>query len=239
MKREPDSSVSHQRGEQSAAISEPVCIAVGSASLSGELKIPVGANGVVIFAHGSGSSRHSPRNQFVARVIREAGNGTLLFDLLTEEEGLEDSVTARLRFDIGLLARRLVEATHWLGTQSSARGLDIGFFGSSTGGAAALVAAAELERRVGAVVSRGGRPDLAGAALRQVQSPTLLIVGELDRVVIGLNEEAFAELRCEKELKIVPDATHLFEEPGALESVARLAADWFGAHMRTRATTPA
>jgi dienelactone hydrolase len=239
MKRESDSTVSHQRGEQSAAISEPVCIAVGSASLSGELKIPVGAKGVVIFAHGSGSSRHSPRNQFVARVIREAGNGTLLFDLLTEEEGLEDRVTARLRFDIGLLARRLVEATHWLEAQPSAGGLDIGFFGSSTGGAAALVAAAELERRVGAVVSRGGRPDLAGAALPRVQSPTLLIVGELDRVVIGLNEEAFAELRCEKEFKIVPGATHLFEEPGALESVARLAADWFGAHMRTRATTPA
>jgi pimeloyl-ACP methyl ester carboxylesterase len=239
MKREPESTVSHQHGEQTAPISESVCIAVGSAHLSGELEIPAGANGVVVFAHGSGSSRHSPRNQFVARVIRESGNGTLLFDLLTEAEGLEDHVTARLRFDIGLLARRLVEAARWLGAQPVAHSLDIGFFGSSTGGAAALVAAAEFPQRVGAVVSRGGRPDLAGAALRGVQSPTLLIVGGLDRVVIELNEQAFAELRCQRELKIVPGATHLFEEPGALESVARLAADWFRAHLRTRATAPA
>ena len=239
MKREPDSTVSHQRGEQSAPIHEAVGIAVGSASLSGELEIPAGANGVVIFAHGSGSSRHSPRNQFVARVIRESGNGTLLFDLLTEEEEFEDRVTARLRFDIGLLARRLADVTHWLIEQPAERGLDIGYFGSSTGGAAALVAAAELEQRVGAVVSRGGRPDLAGAALPLVQSPTLLIVGGLDRVVIGLNEAAFAELRCEKELKVIPGATHLFEEPGALESVARLAADWFRNHLRSRTTTPA
>jgi dienelactone hydrolase len=239
MKREPDSTVSHQRGAQSAPIREAVRIAVGSASLSGELEIPAGANGVVTFAHGSGSSRHSPRNQFVARVIRESGNGTLLFDLLTEEEELEDRVTARLRFDIGLLARRLVEAARWLGAQPAARSLDIGFFGSSTGGAAALVAAAELEQRVGAVVSRGGRPDLAGAALPRVQSPTLLIVGGLDHVVIGLNEQAFAELRCEKELKIVPGATHLFEEPGTLESVARFAADWFHKHLRSYATLPA
>ena len=239
MKREPESTVSPQREEPSASIREAVCIAAGSASLNGELEIPEGANGVVVFAHGSGSSRHSPRNQYVARVIRESGNGTLLFDLLTEEEGLEDSVTASLRFDIGLLVRRLVEAARWLGAQPSARGFDIGFFGSSTGGAAALVAAAELERRIGAVVSRGGRPDLAGAALTRVESPTLLIVGGLDRVVIELNERAFAELRCERELKIVPGATHLFEEPGALESVARLAADWFRAHLRTCATTPA
>jgi putative phosphoribosyl transferase len=224
---------------QMAAISEAVCIRADSASLSGELEIPAGANGVVVFAHGSGSSRHSPRNQFVARVIRESGNGTLLFDLLTEQEGLEDGVTARLRFDIGLLARRLMEVACWIREQPVARGLDLGFFGSSTGGAAALVAAAELEWRVGAVVSRGGRPDLAGAALPRVQSPTLLIVGGLDRVVIGLNEQAFAELPCEKELKIVPGATHLFEEPGALESVARLAAQWFRAHLRTGSTTPA
>jgi putative phosphoribosyl transferase len=193
--------------------------------------IPPGANGVVVFAHGSGSSRHSPRNQFVARIIRESSNGTLLFDLLTPEEETEDNLTRRLRFDTGLLAGRLVQVTRWLVAQPAPRNLGIGYFGSSTGGGAALVAAAEIGQRINAVVSRGGRPDLAGAALPRVKSPTLLIVGGYDYAVVQLNQEAFAELRCEKELKIVPGATHLFEEPGALEVVARLAADWFRRHL--------
>src|SRR5208283_1465848 len=204
-----------------------VCIPCGAVTLEGALAIPRGANGIVVFAHGSGSSRHSPRNQFVARVIRKSGNGT------TAEEEIEDNVTRRLRFDIGLLASRLVEVTRWLGEQPAARALGIGYFGSSTGAGAALVAAAEVGQRIDAVVSRGGRPDLAGDALVRVQSPTLLIVGGHDEVVIRLNEEALAELRCEKELKIVPGATHLFEEPGALETVARLAADWLHRHFQT------
>jgi dienelactone hydrolase len=159
----------------------------------------------VIFAHGSASSRrHSPRNQFVARVIRESGNGTLLFDLLSAEEEIGDNVTPSLRFDIGLLASRLAEVTRWLVVQPAARDLGIGYFGSSIGGGAALVAAAEVGQRIDAVVSRGGRPDLAGDALPRVQSPTLLIVGGYDDAVIRLNKEALAELRCEKELKIVP-----------------------------------
>jgi len=210
-----------------------VCIPCGAVTLEGALAIPRGATGIVVFAHGSGSSRHSPRNQFVARVIRESGNGMLLFDLLTAEEEIEDNVTRRLRFDIGLLASRLVEVTRWLGEQPAARDLGIGYFGSSTGAGAALVAAAEVGQRIDAVVSRGGRPDLAGDALARVQSPTLLIVGGHDELVIRLNEEALAELRCEKELKMVPGATHLFEEPGALETVARLAADWFHRHFQT------
>jgi putative phosphoribosyl transferase len=174
----------------------------------------------VVFAHGSGSSRHSPRNQFVARVICESGNGALLFDLLTAEE-IQDNVTQRLRFDIGLLASRLAEVTRWLVAQPEARDLGIGYFGSSTGGGAALVAAVEIGQRIDAVVSRGGRPDLAGDALPRVQSPELLIVGGYDEAVIRLNKESLAKLRCEKELKIVPCATHLFEETGALEAVAR------------------
>ncbi len=214
-----------------------VRIPAGRAQLEGELTVPAGAPGVVLFAHGSGSSRHSPRNQFVARVIREAGCGTLLFDLLTREEEIEDNVTTRLRFDISLLARRLVEATRWVTNQADTSQLGIGYFGSSTGGGAALVAAAELGRKVDAVVSRGGRPDLAGNALARVQSPTLLIVGGYDDVVIQLNEEALARLRCEKELKIIPRATHLFEEEGALETVAQLAADWFRRHLHQRSDT--
>ena len=176
---------------------------------------------------------NSPRNQFVARVIRESGNGTLLFDLLTADEEIEDNVTRRLRFDIDLLANRLVEVTRWLVAQPAALELGIGYFGSSTGGGGALVAAAEVGQRIDAVVSRGGRPDLACYALLRVQSPTLLIVGGYDDAVIRLNKEALAERRCEKELKIVPGATHLFGEPGALEAVARLAADWFRRHFRT------
>jgi putative phosphoribosyl transferase len=198
--------------------------------------IPSRAKGIVVFVHGSGSSRHSPRNQFVARVIRESGNGTLLFDLLSTEEEIEDNVTRRLRFDIGLLASRLMDVTQWLLAQPAARDLGIGYFGSSTGGAAALVASAEVGQRIDAVVSRGGRPDLAASALLRVQSPTLLIVGGRDDAVVRLNEEALAELRCEKQLKIVPGATHLFAEPGALEEVARLAADWFSRCLHTHST---
>ncbi len=213
--------------------SAEVRISCGTVMLEGALGVPPGANGIVVFAHGSGSSRHSARNQFVARVIRESGNGTLLFDLLTAEEEIEDNVTGSLRFDIGLLANRLAEVTRWLVAQPAARDLGIGYFGSSTGGAAALVAAAKVGPRINAVVSRGGRPDLAGDALLRVQSPALLIVGGYDDAVIRMNKEALAILRCEKELKIVPGATHLFEEAGALEAVARLAADWFRRHFHT------
>jgi len=204
-----------------------VKIPVGPVVLEGELIIPKGANGVVLFAHGSGSSRLSPRNQFVASVIRQAGIGTLLFDLLTREEEAVDQYTLELRFDITLLAQRLAAATKWLSSRSDTKDLRPGYFGASTGGAASVVAAAELGEQVGAVVSRGGRPDLAGQALALVTAPTLLLVGELDFPVIRMNEEAFARLRCGKELRIVPGATHLFEEPGTLDEVARLAAEWF------------
>jgi len=205
--------------------SEAVHIPCGDVLLEGDLEIPSRVSGLVLFAHGSGSSRHSPRNQAVARVIRESGVGTLLFDLLTSEEESEDNITSQLRFDIAMLADRLAEVTQWAGRHMPH--YRIGYFGSSTGGGAALVAAAELGERIGAVVSRGGRPDLAGDALPRVLAPTLLIVGERDGEVIRLNESAFAELRCRKGLSIVPRATHLFEEAGALEEVARLAADWF------------
>jgi dienelactone hydrolase len=208
-------------------LTQKVHIPSGEVILEGELQIPGAAKGVVLFAHGSGSSRFSPRNQYVARVIREAGIGTLLFDLLTREEELIDMRTRHLRFDIGLLARRLVDASNWIAEKSETRHLRAGYFGSSTGGGAALVAASEIGDEIGAVVSRGGRPDMAGEALTRVVSPTLLIVGGLDQVVIQLNEEAYRKLRCKKELKIVPGATHLFEEPGKLEEVARLAAEWF------------
>jgi putative phosphoribosyl transferase len=219
--------------------SAEVRIPAGEVTLDGELSLPEDARGVVIFAHGSGSSRHSPRNQFVARTIRAAGIGTLLFDLLTMEEERVDLFTGYLRFDIGLLADRLVDATRWLSEEESGikdqakpYHLRPGYFGASTGGGAALVAAATLGERIGAVVSRGGRPDLAGQALAQVKSPTLLIVGGRDEPVIALNQEAYAKLRCEKELRIVPGATHLFEEPGALNEVARLAAEWFERHLQ-------
>jgi putative phosphoribosyl transferase len=207
----------------------------GEAVLTGELNVPVGAQGIVLFAHGSGSSRHSPRNQFVARTIREAGVGTLLFDLLTREEDAVDIRTRHLRFDIGLLARRLTNATDWVKREADLWHLRVGYFGASTGGGAALMAAAELGEEVGAVVSRGGRPDLAGpGALQQVKSPTLLIVGGLDAPVIGMNKEAYNWLRCEKELKIVPGASHLFEESGTLEEVARFTAGWFQRYLRPR-----
>jgi putative phosphoribosyl transferase len=208
-----------------------VQIPAGRATLSGNLTIPENAMVLVLFAHGSGSSRHSPRNQFVARTLNNAGLATLLFDLLTPEEESIDARTAELRFNIGLLAERLVHATKWAKQQEQTRDLRIGFFGSSTGGSAALVAAAEIPKDVGAVVSRGGRPDLADEALPKVQAATLLIVGGNDDVVIELNEQARDRMRCEVKLEIVPGATHLFEEPGALEKVAKLASDWFVSHM--------
>jgi dienelactone hydrolase len=204
-----------------------VQVAAGGATLEGNLSIPQGATGIVLFAHGSGSSRRSPRNRFVAGELSGRGLATLLIDLLTAEEEAVDLRTAHLRFDIGLLADRLSGATEWLRRQPETTRLRIGYFGSSTGAAAALVAAAEFGSGIGAVVSRGGRPDLAGDALERVQAPTLLLVGGEDVPVIALNREALARLACEKELEIVPGATHLFEEPGALEIVARRAGDWF------------
>jgi pimeloyl-ACP methyl ester carboxylesterase len=204
----------------------------GRLRLEGELIVPPGAKGIVLFAHGSGSSRHSPRNQQVARLMRQAGLGTLLFDLLTAEEEEADMKTRHLRFNIALLAERLVDATTWIIGHRETRQLNIGYFGSSTGAAAALLAAAQLPDRVKAVVSRGGRPDLAAQALAQVKAPTLLIVGQRDEPVIGLNQQALQKLQCPKEIKIVPHATHLFEEPGALEEVARLAATWFDRHLQ-------
>lgn len=210
-----------------------VKIPVGfSTFLGGELIVPVGAKGIVVFAHGSGSSRNSPRNRFVASVINNAGLATLLFDLLTEEEETIDVRTRHFRFDIVLLAQRLVLAVYWLAEKEATGDLRVGLFGASTGGAAALMAAGELGERVGAVVSRGGRPDLAGASLARVRCPVLLIVGELDETVIRLNEEAFVQMQCERELKIVDGATHLFEEPGALENVAELAVDWFERYLQ-------
>jgi dienelactone hydrolase len=199
--------------------------------LDGNLTLPEESRAIVLFAHGSGSSRHSPRNRYVARLLNEAKLSTLLIDLLTLDEEVIDVRTAQLRFDIGLLAERLVAATNWLTQFPDTKHLRIGYFGASTGAAAALAAAALRKDVVGAVVSRGGRPDLAGAALMLVQAPTLLIVGENDGQVIQLNREALAQLRCEKQLMIVPGATHLFEEPGALDVVARLACDWFERHL--------
>jgi dienelactone hydrolase len=209
-----------------------VQVPVGEVTLEGDLGVPGGARGVVLFAHGSGSSRHSPRNRYVARWLREAGLATLLLDLLTTTEGQVDEPTGHLRFDVGLLAERLTAATDWLAGRTETAALPLGYFGASTGAAAALLAAVGRADRVGAVVSRGGRPDLAGEALRRVQVPTLLIVGGHDFTVLRLNEWALAELGCrEKQLAVVPGATHLFEEAGALEEVARLAGDWFTAHL--------
>ncbi len=215
-----------------------VQIPAGRAVLSGNLTIPENAMALVLFAHGSGSSRHSPRNQFVARTLNRAGLGTLLFDLLTPEEEALDIYTREHRFNISLLAERLVPATKWAGQQEETRDQRIGYFGSSTGGAAALVAAAELPSDVGAVVSRGGRPDLAGDALPRVQAPTLLIVGGNDDIVIELNEMARDQMHCEVKLEIIPGATHLFEEAGALEHVAKLASDWFLDHLDAGSAQP-
>jgi putative phosphoribosyl transferase len=202
----------------------------GRRRLSGILRLPPGAQGVVAFAHGSGSGRFSPRNQFVAHVLEEGGLATLLLDLLEEEEA-EDRAKV---FDIELLAERLQSAADWLSQEPQTRALRLGYFGASTGAGAALVAAARNPAAVGAVVSRGGRPDLAHGYLQLVQAPTLLIVGGNDHVVIGLNEHALHRLRCPKELVVIPGATHLFEEPGALEEVARLAKEWFGCYLGPR-----
>jgi dienelactone hydrolase len=204
-------------------INRIVHIPANGVKLEGALIIPSDAKGVVLFAHGSGSSRHSPRNNFVAQVLHKAALGTLLMDLLTREE---DSIYEN-RFDIDLLTWRLERATQWLMEQPRSSSLDVGYFGASTGAAAALQAAATFGSSIGAVVSRGGRPDLAMSALDRVQSPTLLIVGGLDDIVIDLNRQAYAGLKIEKHLAIVPGATHLFEEPGTLQEVARLAAEWF------------
>src|SRR6266513_5456892 len=208
-----------------------VQIQTGQADLFGNLHIPDEAAALVLFAHGSGSSRHSPRNQFVAHTLNNAGLATLLFDLLTPKEEALDVHSREHRFNIALLAERLVHGTTWAKQQEQTRDLRVGYFGSSTGGAAALVAAAEISENVGAVVSRGGRPDLAGDALPKVQAPTLLIVGGNDDGVIELNQMARDQMHCEVKLEILPGATHLFEEPGALEKVANLASDWFVKHI--------
>ena len=215
------------RKVQTDGIESEIVIDAGKVELEGTLGIPKEAGGIVLFAHGSGSSRHSPRNRYVAQVLQSQGIGTLLFDLLTREEESIDEFSGEIRFDIPYLANRLIDATRWLVQRPDMHRIKLGYFGASTGAAAALVAAAELQGTIGAVVSRGGRPDLAGGALSSVRSPTLLIVGGDDGPVIGMNREALAKLRCDKKLVIVPGATHLFREPGALEEVARLAADWF------------
>ena len=213
---------------------DEVQVQAGHAVLCGSLMVPENTKALVLFAHGSGSSRHSPRNQFVAQTLNRASLGTLLFDLLTPEEEALDIYSREHRFNIDLLAERFMHATKWARQQQKTRDLHIGYFGSSTGGAAALVAAAELIQDVGAVVSRGGRPDLAGVALPRMQAPTLLVVGGNDDIVIELNEMARDQMRCEVKLEIIPGATHLFEEPGALEQVAKLASDWFVNHIGTR-----
>jgi dienelactone hydrolase len=209
----------------------PVSIPAGTVTLQGDLTIPDGSRGMVLFAHGSGSSRHSPRNRHVAEVLREARLATLLMDLLTMDEEADDARTGHLRFDIGLLAGRLVAATDWLASGATTGHLALGYFGASTGAGAALVAAAQRPEVARAIVSRGGRPDLAGDALARVTAPTLLIVGGRDRPVIGMNRDAMAQMRSEVKLEIVPGASHLFEEPGTLETVARLARDWFIRHL--------
>ncbi|WP_437855928.1 dienelactone hydrolase family protein [Sorangium sp. So ce363] len=213
------------------AVEREVAIPVEAATLTGSWSVPSDARGAVLFAHGSGSSRFSPRNRFVAEVLRAGGLATLLLDLFTPAEEEVDEETAHLRFDIGFLAKRLLGAARWLRQDADASRLPCGYFGASTGAAAALVAAAEGPDLVQAIVSRGGRPDLAGPALASIRAPTLLIVGGRDDLVIELNRRALAELACEKRIEIVPGATHLFEEPGALDRVAKLARDWFRHHL--------
>ncbi|MCW3998861.1 MAG: dienelactone hydrolase family protein [Candidatus Bathyarchaeota archaeon] len=207
-------------------------IPVGSAEVEGNLFLPSGTHGVVVFAHGSGSSRFSPRNQYVAKEFNKAQLGTLLFDLLTPDEEEEDALTAQYRFDIPLLAGRLVGVTQWLKNDSNTNQLALGYFGASTGAAAALMAAAKMPSDVAAVVSRGGRPDLAGEFLSDVQAPTLLLVGGLDEEVIDLNRQAMRQMTNKNRLVIVEGATHLFEEPGKLEEVSKLSMDWFSRYLR-------
>jgi putative phosphoribosyl transferase len=227
------SSILHYPSSGRERIAHSLLINIGPMTLHGDLVVPAGACGVVLFAHGSGSGRHSPRNRYVAGILQQQGIATLLLDLLTEEEEAVDQETAHLRFDIGLLAGRLLGATDWLREQPETRDLAVGYFGASTGGGAALVAAAKRPAAVAAVVSRGGRPDLAGPYLPRVQAPTLLLVGAADEVVLRLNELALRQLGVrQKRLVTVPGATHLFEEPGALEQVAELAADWFTRHLQ-------
>lgn len=204
-----------------------VKIPIGSVVVEGNLTVPSGAKGVVLFAHGSGSSRFSPRNQYVAKFFNAQKIGTLLFDLLTNEEDQEDIETAEYRFNINLLAERLIGATEWLNKDPDTKNIVFGYFGASTGAAAALIAAAKLPNDIAAVVSRGGRPDLAANYLPRVVAPTLLLVGGLDTVVIELNKQAMEQMSAEKKLVIIPGATHLFEEPGKLEEVAKLSTDWF------------
>jgi len=210
---------------------EAVLIDAARARLPGDLELPRGARALVLFAHGSGSGRRSPRNQHVAREFRAAGLGTLLFDLLDPREALEDSLSMSYRFDIELLAARMVAATDWVRGRAELRRLAIGYFGASTGAAAALIAAAERPHEAGALASRGGRPDLAGARLADVRAPTLLVVGGKDREVTKLNQAAYKLLRCPRDLQTIPGASHLFEEPGALAAVTMLARDWFLRHL--------
>ncbi len=226
-----DATTARPSAGATAAREQRVLIPVGAVQLEGSLTLPEQARGVVLFAHGSGSSRLSPRNRFVAQVLVEAGLATLLMDLLTAEEERLDRQTAHLRFDIGLLAARLLGATDWLRSQPLTQALGLGYFGASTGAAAALAAAAQRPEDVRAIVSRGGRPDLAREALALVRAPTLLIVGGNDAPVLEMNREAMRLMAAETQLHVVPGATHLFEEPGALEEVARLARDWFLRHL--------
>ena len=215
-----------------ARTTRPVAVTVGGQAIAGDLAVPERAAGLVVFAHGSGSSRFSPRNRYVADVLDARGLATLLIDLLTEAEERVDDRTGRLRFDIDLLANRLLSIEQWRASIPELRALPMGLFGASTGGGAALVAAATRPSAFRAIVSRGGRPDLAGPALVQVAAPTLLIVGGADGPVIEMNREAMRKMHCEVKLEIVPGATHLFEEPGALERVAQLAAGWFETHLK-------
>jgi dienelactone hydrolase len=223
------------REKQSDTAKIPVSVPIDSQSLPGDLGMPVDPHGIVLFAHGSGSSRHSPRNQFVARTLERRQLATLLIDLLTPEEEIVDERTAEYRFDIPMLAGRLVTIVDWLRRCKDTSSMSIGLFGASTGGGAALIAAADRPHDVAAVVSRGGRPDLAGTALRKVTTPTLLIVGGFDTPVIGMNRDAMGQMRGEVKLEIVPGATHLFEEPGTLERVAELAGTWFEHHLQPAA----
>jgi len=224
------------RDKKLSATTTPVQIPVGDQSLQGDFRLPAEAHGIVLFAHGSGSSRRSPRNQYVARALEQRDLATLLIDLLTEPEEAVDVYTARYRFDLGMLAHRLVMIVDWLREWKETASLPIGLFGASTGGGAALMAAADRPHAIAAVVSRGGRPDLAGAALSRVTAPTLLIVGGLDTPVIQMNRDAMREMRGDVTLEIVPGATHLFEEPGTLERVADLAGDFFARYFQPAAS---